>query len=220
MAPVLISLALSSALHLFVPSTYACDQAVFQTIAPPTPDGSGHGIATGTAAVDGMDVVGGNFTRYSAFTVADWQRVLRDAGSQDDWVPDRFGYDRSEYIDTSHMYLSFDIGFMFDAVHVKRQLVAQVQNVDHGDRFDSCWWMIDPTPYMSQITQWTSDATWERKMMGRWEVSARPSGGSLVSYQWWAESGKIPTAIQRYAVSRTIPDLLDAFEERVGQLRK
>lgn len=198
----------------------ACDQKVFQTIPAPVPDDSGHGVSTGTANVDGMDVVGGNFTRYSAYSVADWEPVLRDAGSQDEWVPERFGYDKSEYIDGSHMYLSFDIGFMFDSVHIKRQLVAQVQNVNHGDRIDSCWWMIDPAPYMSSITQWASDATWERKMLGRWEVTDRPGGGSLVSYQWWAESGKIPTSIQRYAVGKTIPDLLDAFEEHVGQLKK
>ncbi len=207
-------------LVLLVAAAHACDQQVFQTIASPLPDDSGHGVTTGTATVDGMDVVGGNFTRYSAYSVADWEPVLKDAGSQDDWVPDRFGYDKSENIDSSHMYLSFDIGFMFDAVHIKRQLVAQVQNVDHGDHFDSCWWMVDPAPYMASITQWVTDATWERKMMGRWEVTNRPGGGSLVSYQWWAESGKIPTGIQRYAVSQTIPDLLDAFEERVASLHK
>lgn len=207
-------------LLLVVAAAHACDQNVFRTIAAPVPDSSGHGVATGTASVDGMDVVGGNFTRYSAYTVADWEPVLKDASSQDEWVPDRFGYDRSENIDATHMYLSFDIGFMFDAVHIKRQLVAQVQNVDHGDHFDSCWWMVDPAPFMASITQWSTDAAWERKMLGRWEVTNRAEGGSLVSYQWWAESGKIPTSIQRYAISKTIPDLLDTFEEHVGALRK
>jgi hypothetical protein len=203
----------------WLPAATACDQAVFQRIPAPVPDSSGHGVATGTAVVDGMNVVGGNFTRFSAWAMGDWQKVLKDAGAQDEWVPDRFGYDKSEYIDPSHMNLSFDIGFMFDAVHIKRQLVAQVQNVDHGDRFDSCWWMIDPTPYMDKIAQWKTDAVWERKMMGRWEVTPKSGGGTMVSYQWWAETGKIPSSIQRYAVGKTIPDLLDAFDEHVGRVR-
>lgn len=193
----------------------ACDQAIFKQIPDPKPDVNGHGIATGTTTVDGKSVVGGNFTIYSDQPLAAWKSVLLDAENQDVWVPKRFGYTVSNRIDRSHFYLSFDLGFLFDAVHVRRQLVVAVLNDEKDGAVRSCWWMVDPAPYQEAVKPWVSDAAWERAMMGRWTVTPQADGRQLVSYQWWAEAGAIPIAIQRYAVARTLPDLLDAFEARV-----
>lgn len=203
---------------LLVTAALACDQAVFNSIPAPEPDGNGHGIATGTASVDGKDVVGGNFTIYSPYPQEVWARVLADADSQDVWVPKKFGYNRSDRIDGDHMYMSFDLAFLFDSVHVNRQLVVRVQNDRKSGAARSCWWMVDPAPFMEKIAPWVSEAAWERAMFGRWTITPTADGRQLVSYQWWAEKGRVPAAVQRYAIGRTLPDLLDAFNERVRQL--
>src|SRR5688500_1400133 len=103
----------------------ACDQAVFNSLPAPMPDDDGHGIATGTFTVDGREVVGGHFTIYSPYPQEVWAQVLADAESQDQWVPKKFGYTRSDRIDPGHVYLAFDLAFLFDSVHVQRQLVVQ-----------------------------------------------------------------------------------------------
>jgi hypothetical protein len=205
--------------YVLLPSAaLACDLAIFQKVPAPVPEDGGHGVATGEQQYQGMTVVGGNFTRRSTHGVSAWEKVLLDAGSDDEWVPKQFGYDKSEYIDHDHMYLSFNLGFLWDAVQVKRQLVVQVQNVHKADAIQSCWWMIDPTPYQSKVAQWATDVEWERAMFGRWEVTPQSDGGTLVSYQWWTQEGKIPSSILRYAVGHTLPDLLDAFDARVGDV--
>ena len=71
---------------------------------------------------------------------------------------------------------------------------------------------------MSRIPSVNQDVTWERSSAGWWEVSPRPAGGSLVTYQWWTEVSAMPVAIMRYGMSRTLPDLMDAFDTRVGQV--
>jgi hypothetical protein len=77
--------------------------------------------------------------------------------------------------------------------------------------------MIDPAPYMARIQSLVAaDVDWERASAGWWEVTPQPGGGSLVNYQWWTEVGRIPTTIQRFGMSHTLPDLLDAFDERVA----
>ena len=207
-------------MFLFVASAfaYACDQAVFSAIQVPLPGSDGHGVATATTTLAGKTVVGGAFTRYSEGSAETWRAVLADAESQDQWVPKKFGYQKSDHIDADHLYLALDLAFLFDSVHVQRQLVVQVQNDTRDGQVRSCWWMVDPNPYMGKIAGWVSDAPWEREMMGRWTVTPQPDGRQLVAYQWWAEAGRVPTSIQRYALGRTLPELLDAFEERVKQL--
>ena len=41
----------------------ACNLGVFDHLSTPTPPPGGHGVVTGQASFDGMDVVGGNFSR-------------------------------------------------------------------------------------------------------------------------------------------------------------
>lgn len=195
-----------------------CDLGVFNHLSTPTPPAGGHGVVTGQADFDGMSVVGGNFSRASEHGVGAWRLVLEDADSQDVWVPKQFGYERSDPIDRDHVYLAFDLGFLGDMFHVRRQLVVEVHNVDTARSFQSCWWMVDPEPFKSRLAGLMSDVEWERAMFGRWEVTPQPGGGSIVSYQWWSQAGKVPSSVLRYAVSHSMPDLLDAFDARVGQL--
>ena len=206
--------------YLLVTAALAsCDLPVFRTLPAPAAPATGHGVVTGEASHQGLPVVGGHFSRRSAHPVSAWKVVLADPGSQDQWLPAQFGYDASEVIDPEHVYLAIDLSFLGDVFRVRRQLVVEVHNEDTPTGFQSCWWMVDPVPFYDRIAAWRSDAEWERAMLGRWEVRPDPAGGTVVEYQWWAQQGKVPTSIMRYAVSRTLPDLLDAFDRRVGEKR-
>lgn len=196
-----------------------CDEPLFAVIPPPPADDEGQGVATGTSTLDGKSAVGGRFSLDSRHPPDAWRKVLLEVESQDEWVPKRFGYELAEWIDPEHMYMRFDIGFLANSVHVRRQLVVRVTSGDVGDRFRTCWRMIDPTPHLPRIQAWVAeDVTWERASMGWWEVTPQRDERALVHYQWWAETGKIPVAIQRFGLSRTIPDLMRAFEARVGEI--
>jgi hypothetical protein len=203
---------------LLVASALACDQAIFSAIPAPPLGEDGRGVDTGEYTLGSTKMVGARLVRTSAHTVAQWQPVLKQGDKQDEWMPAQFGYEDATLLDSTHMYLRFDIGFLLDAVRVKRQLVVQLQEAYRGNSYRSCWMMVDPTPYMSKLQGLVADVAWEKSSQGWWEVSPRPEGGSLVTYQWWTEASAIPSGIMRYGMSRTLPDLMDAFEVRVGQV--
>lgn len=211
------------ALLLAAPAAHAavCDDPLFAVLAAPTPGKDGVGVVTGTGTLDGKEVVGGRFSLDSAWTPAVWRTVLLDTESQDEWVPKRFGYVVSDRIDAEHMYMRFDLAFLMNSVHVERQLVVRVTSGDVADRFRTCWRMVDPAPHMAAIgAKVAPDIDWERASTGWWEVTPQPDGTALVNYQWWTDPGKVPAAIQRWGASRTLPDLLRAFEARVASLSK
>ncbi|MDP2315814.1 MAG: hypothetical protein Q8P41_23155 [Pseudomonadota bacterium] len=194
-----------------------CDNAIFAVIPAPPPVDDRHGVATGTGTYEGKSMVGGRFSLDSASSPEVWRSVLLAAETQDEWMPARFGYERVERIDAEHMYLRFDIGFIANTVHVKRQLVVATSSGAVGDRFRTCWHMVDPAPFMAKIAAFiVPDMDWERASTGWWEVTPKPGGGAVINYQWWAETGKIPNVLLRYGISNTLPDLLDAFEVRVA----
>ncbi|MDP2306043.1 MAG: hypothetical protein Q8P18_08445 [Pseudomonadota bacterium] len=198
-----------------------CDDPLFLTIEAPPPVDDRHGVATGTGTYSGKSMVGGRFSLESTHSPDVWRTVLLAADTQDEWMPKRFGYELVENIDAEHMYLRFDIGFLANSVHVKRQIVVTSTSGMVGDRFRTCWRMTDPTPYLAQISHLVSpDIDWERTSTGWWEVTPTPSGGAIINYQWWAETGKIPNVVLRYGLSNTLPDLLDAFDERVASQSK
>lgn len=205
-------------LLLLVASASACDQPIFSSIAPPPVEEDGRGVATGEYNWDGRRMVGARLVKVSSYPVSAWKPVLAHGETQDDWMPAQFGYEDATLLDSSHMYLRFDIGFLMNAVRVQRQLVVQLQSSTRGEEYRTCWQMVDPTPFDAQIAALKTDAAWERSSAGWWEVTPRPEGGSLVTYQWWTEVSAMPVAIMRYGMSRTLPDLMDAFEARVGKV--
>jgi hypothetical protein len=206
-------------LLVVAPAFAACDDPIFAVIAPPAPDASGHGVATGAGTMDGKDVVGGRFSLTSAQPLAAWKDVLAHAENQDEWVPRRFGYEDARLLDGDHMYLRFDIGLIMDSVHIQRQLVVQLASGMAGDAYRTCWRMIDPSPWMSRLQGIVAEGVdWERASTGWWEATPLPGGGTLVNYQWWTEVGRIPAVLQRFGMSHTLPDLLDAFEVRVAAM--
>lgn len=205
---------------LLLPVTLAlaCDEPIFRTLAAPATPASGKAFVTGDATLDGQAVVGARFVMRSAESYDVWKKVLGDPEHQDDWVPDKFGYDLVERIDASHLYLQVNVGFLFGAVRVRRQIVAKVESSEVGSTFTTCWEQVDPSPYTAQIARFNGDAEWQATSAGWWSVTPAPEGGVIVSHQWWSAPAGVPAAVLKFGASRTLPDLLDAFEAHARAL--
>lgn len=202
---------------LLVAVALGCDDPVFRTLAAPAAPASGKSVVTGDTKMNGAAMVGARFTMVSDVPVAAWRSALANPERQDDWVPERFGYDLVERVDATHMYLQVNVGLLFGAVKIRRQLVAELGSATDGPRFITCWRRVDPSPYQATLAAWPSDAEWQTASAGWWSVEATPTG-TLVGHQWWTESAGVPSAILKFGASRTLPDLLDAFEERARTL--
>ncbi|MSQ00831.1 MAG: hypothetical protein EXR71_02935 [Myxococcales bacterium] len=204
---------------LIVGVALACQDAVFRTLdAPPIPR-SGKASVTGDSTIDGARVIGARFTMVSDVPVAAWRSALSNPERQDDWVPERFGYDLVEKVDDTHMYLQVNVGFLFGAVNIRRQLVAELASQDTGSRFVTCWRRVNPDPYRAQLGAMVSDATWQDPSAGWWSVE--PAGSqTVVGYQWWTLAAGLPTAVVKFGATQTLPDLMDAFEAQARRLAK
>lgn len=203
----LLSLALAS----------PCDDSAFSAIAEPALPTKGKGVATGESTLDGKKVLGVRFSMVSDKPLAAWKKILSEADKQDEWVPERFGYDFNQWIDKDHIYLRVDLAILFGAVRVQRQLVALIRDEDRGSGYTTCYKMIDHTPFDAKIAGWVTDADWEKANAGWWNV--QQSGERvLVGYQWWTESGKIPVPVMKYGMSTALPDVMDAFDTYAGQV--
>lgn len=197
----------------FVAVAVACDDAVFAVLPAPA---RGE-VSTGETKVEGAPWLGARFSKDSAHPFASWKRVLAEADKQDDWVPDEFGYELAEWVDAGHMYLRFDIGFLLNAIHVRRQLVARVRTAENGPTYTTCWRMVDPALWKERVSRWSTDVPWQDDSAGWWQATPLPAGGTRVGYQYWTKQGSIPNAILKIGLSGTLPDLLEAFDAEAGR---
>jgi len=202
---------------LLLTHALACDDAAFRAIPEPPVAGGAKGVATGESTLDGKPVIGVRFAMPSQASFAGWKAALADLDSQDQWVPDQFGYEYNTWIDASHAYLRFDVGLVFGAIHVRRQLVAVIRESSTASSYTTCWRMVDPEPFKEKIAAIVTEAEWEKASAGWWSVRQQASGVT-VGYQWWTEVGKMPTSVMKYGMTTTLPALMDAFEARAQAL--
>lgn len=196
-----------------------CDDAAFAALAEPPFTGTKKGVVTGETTLDGRPVIGVRFAMPSTTPISAWKQALSEVDKQDEWVPDQFGYEYNTWIDPQHMYLRFDVGLLFGAVHVRRQLVAVIREVSTTSSYTTCWKMVDPAPFATKTAAVVTDADWERASAGWWSVR-QAEGSVVVGYQWWTEIGRMPTSVMKYGMTTTLPDLMDAFEARARSLAK
>lgn len=204
---------------LLVALAHPCDDAAFGALAEPSFAPGKKGAVTGETTLDGKPVIGVRFAMGSTTPMSAWKQALSEVDKQDEWVPDQFGYDYNTWIGPEHMYLRFDVGLVFGAVHVRRQLVALIREVSTAESYTTCWKMVDPAPFSAQVASMVTDADWERASAGWWSVR-RAEGGVVVGYQWWTEVGRMPTSVMKYGMTSTLPDLMDAFEARARSLAR
>ncbi len=160
------------------------------------------------------DRIGVRAVLNSKFTPDDWYAVLRSPESQEDWQAPAFGVRRVDRLDPDHIYQQMDLTMLFGAVHIREQLVVRIEWMATRGAIANCWNAVDPAPWKAIVPTW--DANWETAVNGGWNVDSLPSGGSRVSYQVWADSQTLLPGIQKWAMSRTLPQLLESFEAHVG----
>jgi len=192
---------------------FACDSPLYRVLAEPAVPAKGKAVITGDASLDGVPVVGARFVTRSTASVDAWRTVLGRPETQDDWMPEKFGYDVVEKIDATHMYLQVNVGFLFGAVTIHRQIVAQIGGTLTGSELVSCWKRLPHEPWAVEVSRWTNDSDWQGASAGWWSV--RPDGeGTIVGHQWWSATDGVPAAVLKFGASSTLPDLIDAFDAR------
>lgn len=197
----------------------ACDISLFSVIPlPAIPAGESRGFGWARTSFRGADLVGGRVTTLSRYTLAEWKKVLLDPGRQDEWQAERFGNALTEIIDSSHLYMQVDVGLLFGAYHIRKQVVAEFHNYERPSGYRSCWEVIDPTPYLGAVARWQNNTEWERDTYGCWDLATQPDGTTQVSYQWWTAASAIPSAVQNYVLSNTLPDMVAAFDAEVKRV--
>jgi hypothetical protein len=104
-------------------------------------------------------------------------------------------------------------------VTASEQIVVGIDWMIISDqKLRNCWYADDSTPYQTAIAGWVDDSPWQKIGYGGWEVDPLPDGGSRVSYQMWVEAEILPASVMAWALSRTLPTLMNAFEARVASL--
>lgn len=201
---------------LLVATALACDDAVFSALPLPAPAVGGRGIVSGTLNVEGRDLFGARLSRVSTHSLDAWREELLRPEHHDEWQPARFGNERAERVDADHVYLRADVGFLFDAVHIRRQVIAKIVTIERRHSFRACWKAVDPTPFFADVARWATDAPWETALAGGWDVREKDGGGTIVSYQWWTSASGVPDAVLGWAAADTLPAMLDSFDEHVG----
>jgi hypothetical protein len=192
---------------------FACESPLFRALPEPKVPAQGKAVVTGDSTLDGVPVVGARFSTRSASSIDAWREVLGRPEAQDDWMPPKFGYDLVEKIDASHMYLQVNVGFLFGAVTIHRQIVAEIGGSLTGAELVTCWKRLAPEPWAAKVAQWRNDSDWQGASAGWWSVRSDASG-TIVGHQWWSATEGVPAAVLKFGASSTLPDLIDAFEAR------
>ncbi len=210
----LVTAVLSTAV---LPAALACDLSLFSIIPTPTiPEGEERGFGWARHEYRGVALVGGRVATMSGFSIDQWKKVLLDPGRQDEWQSERFGNKLTEVFDASHLYMRLDLSFLMGAFRIEKQVVAEFKNYERPNGYRSCWQVVDPTPHLGTVAAWNNQAEWERDTYGCWDLT-RAGAATLVSYQWWTSASAIPSAVQKYVLMNTLPDMVDAFDSEVAK---
>lgn len=205
---------------LLAVSAWACDDAMLARIPVPVEITAEPEVGHGSFVADDVRFAGARVTYRSAHPVAAWAPVLARPEDQDDWHPGEFGTRRVERLDPTTIYQQLDIRMLFGAVRIRRQTVVGITPLADGpSEIRNCWDILDPEPWRVAIAPYVDDTPFQRHGFGGWQIRALADGGTAVSYSLWADTGAMPAAVQSWAMSRTFPDLMRAFETYVGGAR-
>lgn len=201
------------------PPVEQCDMAVLATLAAPAANPARPVLTSGRTVAHGVDLAGARVVMVSDHGLPAWRRVLRSPETTDDWHPDSLGTKRVERLDPSHIFQQLDISILLGAIHIRRQIVVGSRWLDDtATELRNCWYGSDPTRYQAQMAAWADDSTWETVTYGSWHLRPQADGTTWVSYQMWSPSKTVLPQIQAWAMSRTLPEMLSAFEAHVGEI--
>ncbi len=205
-------------LTLLAAAAWACDAGVLSAIPAPPPDPDRPVVANGSYELNGVSLVGSLVTILSAEPLEAWKSVLAKPENQDEWHPAQFGTKRVERLGPGHVFQHMDLSVLWGAVHIRRHAIARIEWLESSDsRFHNCWQAEAPEPWLEKVAAWTEpEVEWNRIGYGGWLVDRRPEGGTQASYQFWIESRIMFPQLEAWASSRTLPDLMRAFDARAA----
>jgi hypothetical protein len=203
---------------LLVGIAAACETSLMSQFAHPTAPPPELHIETTTGPAGGTTYTGAQVTFRSASPPSAWRRVLQHPELQPQWHPPELGTEKVERIEGTDFFQRTNITVL-GAFHVKRQLIARVHWLEStASLVHTCWNAGDPAEFADKVKAWDDGSTWQNRGFGGWTITALPTGGSLVEYQVWVAADLVPTPVVKWAVTRTLPTLLNAFEGRVADL--
>ncbi len=199
----------------------ACEPNVLRSFEAPTEPPPELTIENTSALHDGVRYTGAHVTFRSASPVSAWERVLEHPELQDEWHPKELGTERVERIEGTDYYQRTRITVL-GAITIHRQLIARIRWLEHvpSTLIRTCWYAGDPATWPDKTKELDDGSAWQRRGMGGWDIASLPDGGSRVSYQVWIDSEFVPPPLVSWAVSRTLPTLLTAFDGRAAELDK
>ncbi|MFZ5478809.1 MAG: hypothetical protein ACOZNI_18700 [Myxococcota bacterium] len=205
---------------LVAAAAFACDPALLARFSPPS-DVTAEPVTERVVAEHaGTKLSGAQVAFRSAWPVRAWQAVLEHPELQETWHPPEFGTERVDLIEATDYYQRIGISILFGAVTVRRQVIVRIDWHERADdRLSNCWRAGVPEEWKARVAAWSDDSPWQRLGLGGWDIVANEGGGSRVAYQIWTEADLMPAPVTAWAMSRTLPNLMRAFEARVGQVK-
>jgi len=196
-----------------------CDAAVVHALAAPPAPEDGTTVISGRVTSNGVDMAGAKAIWRSAAGMAAWQKVITHPEAVDEWAPASLGVKRADRVDPSHMYQKTDFSLLGGLVHIQQQAVTGILwDSSSAQRFSNCWWVEDPAGWTGKVPNDGTD--FAQHGQGGWTVEPAAGGGSTVSYAFWTEARMLLPQVQAWAMSKTLPELARAFEQRAVALQQ
>ena len=201
-----------------ITAALACDPGLLATFPAPAAVPPAFKIVNTVGKLDGVRHLGAHVAFRSASPVSAWARMLAHPELQEEWHPKELGTERVDRIEGTDFYQRTRITVL-GAITIHRQIIARIRWLKHTPaHLQTCWYAGDPAAWPEKIAPLDDGSTWQRRGLGAWDISQLPDGGSLVSYQVWMDADVVPPTVLTWALSRTVPTLLNAFDARAAAL--
>ncbi|HND32583.1 MAG TPA: hypothetical protein PLA94_21455 [Myxococcota bacterium] len=202
----------------WIPVGLACEPLLLSRFQTPTEPPAERVIQTTTGSAGGANYVGAQVTFRSSSSPRDWQRVLEHPELQDEWHPKELGTERVERIQGTDFYQRTGISVL-GTFTIRRQLIPRIRWLEMNDQIlHTCWYAGNVEEFREKVKAWDDGSPWQERGYGGWTVRALAGGGSVVAYQVWVNADMVPSSFVSWAVTRTLPKLLGAFDARVAEL--